>query len=168
MVQLSQQFLSPLEFRFFIKRMPKTNFFVQACSLPSMTLSVINQPSPFGQTLYRTGHQLTYGEIDVRFKVDEDMNNYRELLDWLVGLGFPREFPEYKNLLESDDGLYSDGTLMIMSSQKNPSIRYTFYNMFPTSLSGIELDTTTEDVLYADCTVSFRYDTFKIDRIRDD
>lgn len=166
-MQTTQQFLSPLEFRFLINRIPKTNFFVQQAMLPNLSLSVIEQPAPFN-TIRRTGNTLSYGELSVTFKVDEDMENYRELYDWMVGLAFPREFPEYRNLAQSDEGLYSDGSLVIMSSQKNPSIRFTFTNMFPINMSSINMDVTQDDLIYLDCTVDFRYDTFKIDRLRDD
>lgn len=167
MPQLSQQFLSPLEFRFLIQRLPKTNFFVQQVSVPSLSLSDIKQPAQFN-SIYRTGHTLSYGELNVTFKVDEDMNNYREVYDWMVGLGFPREYGEFKNLNESQQGLYSDGTLVIMSSQKNSNVRFKFTNLFPTNLSELQMDVTQEDLQYVDCNVSFRYDTFEIDRLRTD
>lgn len=167
MVQLTQQFLSPLEFRFSINRLPKTNFFVQRVSLPSLNLSSINQPTPF-HTPKRTGHTMTFGELSVTFKVDEDMNNYREIFDWMVGLGFPRDFREYSNLERSDESLYSDASFIIMSSQKNPSILFKFINLFPTSMGGIEFDTTQDDVVYTDLTVDFAYDSFTVERLRND
>lgn len=167
MTQLAQQFLSPLEFRFTLSRLPKTNFFVQQVVLPSIELSFITQPTPFLH-VSRTGNTMTYGELQVTFKVDEDFNNYRELYDWMVGLGFPRKFDEYRKINSSDDGLYSDGSVIIMSSQKNPSVIYNFTNMFPISLSALQLDTTQIDVAYVDCTVTFKYDTFTISRLRDD
>jgi hypothetical protein len=40
--------------------------------------------------------------------------------------------------------------------------------MFPTNLSPISLDITQEDVVYVDCTVTFRYDYFTIERLRKD
>lgn len=166
-MQIQQQFLSPLEFKFFLQRLPTTNFFVQSVSLPSLSLSSIVQPTPFYAT-HITGNTLEFGELSVTFKVDEDMVNYRELFDWMVGLGFPRKFDEYKNLKESDFSLYSDGSLIILSSQKNSNILFKFTNMFPVSLDSIQLDITQEDVIYTDCTVTFRYDTFTIERLRAD
>lgn len=167
MVQLAQQFLSPLEFRFVVTRIPKTNFFVQQAVLPGLDLSVIEQPAAFN-TIRRTGNTLRYSDLSITFKVDEDMENYRELYDWMVGLGFPREFPEYKDLYESQNGLYSDASLVIMSSQKNSNIVYKFNNLFPINLSPLNMDITSDDLIYIDCTVDFRYDTFTIERLRDD
>lgn len=167
MVQLAQQFLSPLEFKFSVNRLPKTNFFVQRASIPNLNLSSINQPTPF-YTPKRTGHTLSFGDLSVTFKVDEDMGNYMEIYNWMVGLGFPSEFSEYSDLNRSDEGLYSDASLVILSSQKNPSILFKFINLFPVSLSSIELDTTQDDVTYADITVDFAYDRFYVERLRAD
>lgn len=166
-MQITQQFLSPLEFKFNLARLPKTNFMVQRASIPSLSLSSIVQPTPF-HAPKRTGHTLSYGDVSVTFKVDEDIENYKEIYDWMFGLGFPSSNVEYKNLVESSFGDYSDGSLIVMSSQKNPSVMFTFENMFPTSLSSLEFDTTQDDVTYVDCTVDFSFDKFKMERLRKD
>lgn len=166
-MQSQDQFLSPLEFKFFVNRLPKTNFFVQQTTIPDITLNSIEHPTPF-YTPHIPSHKLIFGELTVTFKVDEDMNNYREIFDWMVGLGFPTNFGQFKNIKESDEGLYSDGSLIILSSQKNPNMLFKFTNMFPTNLSSISLDITQEDVVYVDCTVTFRYDYFTIERLRKD
>lgn len=166
-MQLTQQFLSPLEFKFTLARLPKTNFMIQRATLPGLSLSSINQPTPF-HTPKRTGHTLSYGEMSITFKIDEDIENYKEIYDWMYGLGFPASTDDYKNLVTSEYGDYSDGNLIVMSSQKNPSVIFSFENMFPTSLSPIEFDTTQDDVTYVDCTVDFTFDKFKMERLRND
>lgn len=166
-MQLTQQFLSPLEFKFNLARLPKTNFMVQRASVPSLSLSSINQPTPF-HTPKRTGHTLSFGDFSIVFKVDEDLTNYMEIFAWMHGLGFPESTDNYKNLVESPFGDYSDGSLIIMSSQKNPSVMFTLENMFPISLSSLEFDTTQDDVTYMDCTVDFSFDRFRIERLRTD
>ena len=35
------------------------------------------------------------------FMVDENLENYREIHGWLVGLGFPTKHSEYSNLVSS-------------------------------------------------------------------
>lgn len=167
MAQFTPQFLSGLDYRFNIKRLPHTNFFIQQFSLPSVSMGDIRQPSPFSP-INRANHNLTYGEISITAKVDEDMKNYAEIYDWMVGLGFPRKFDEYNKINNSDFGLYSDASLIIMSSQKNPSVMFNFTNCFPTSISPLTLDTTVESVVYLDFTIEFRFDTFEMKRLRTD
>lgn len=111
---------------------------------------------------------MTYSDLSVTFKVDEDMVNYLEIYNWMVGLGKPHNFEEYKKLKNSDYGLYSDADVIIKSSQKNPSIKFSFTNLFPISLTSLNLDTTLEDVVYVDVTAEFRFDTFSVTRLRKD
>lgn len=167
MSQHTPQFLSPLEFQFSMKRLPNVNFFVQQIALPSVQMSEFAQPAMF-KPINIAGNELTYSDLSITFKIDEDMVNYIEIYNWMVGLGKPHNFEEYKKLKNSDFGLYSDADVIIKSSQKNPSIKFSFTNMFPVSISPITLDTTQEDVVYVDATVEFKFDTFSITRLRKD
>jgi hypothetical protein len=150
-----------------MKRLPNVNFFVQQISLPSVQFADIAQPAMFNP-INIAGDRLSYSDLSVTFKVDEDLTNYIEIYDWMVGLGKPHNFEEYKKLKNSDYGLYSDADVIIKSSQKNPSIKFTFTNLFPISLTSINLDTTAEDIIYVDVTAEFKFDTFSITRLRND
>ena len=45
------------------------------------------------------GDKVTYQTLDVSFLVDENLNNYKEIHDWIIGLGFPQDHKQFKNLL---------------------------------------------------------------------
>jgi hypothetical protein len=94
------------------------------------------------------------------------MKNYIELYDWLKGIGFPDNFAQYGNIagagVTTGDGVYSDITLIILSSAMNPNMEVTFYDCFPVDLSAIEFDSTSVDVQYATATVSFANRRFDI------
>lgn len=164
MVQLTPQFLSQIEFKFDIKRLPNTKFFVQRVTTPSLDLDFIRQPTPLYDS-FRTAGKMNFGDLTVEFKVDEDMKNYEEIYDWMIGLGFPRNNSEFKDLDEGM-GLYSDATLTILTSQKNPNVGFSFQKLFPVNLSSLDMDMTADDVEYITSTVQFRYDTFELIRYR--
>ena len=173
----TRSFLSPLGFKFVIKKTPHINYFVQAVSLPSIQLNKTEIPTPFIK-LPLAGDHLDFGELTVTYKVDEDLKNYLEIYNWMIGIGFPDSFDQYKaadNIRTnrntglvpamSGQGIFSDATLTILSSAMNPIHNITFINAFPTSLSELNFTTTDNDVNYLTSTVSFAYQKYTIESL---
>lgn len=156
-----QNYLSPIEFRFVINRLPYVSFFTQRASLPGISMNPASQPNPF-KMLYHSPDTMTYDQLTVEFRVDENMKNYDEIYNWMIGLAFPDRFPQFADLKESDAGLYSDATFLIMSNGRNPNIEYKFKNIFPISLTSIDLDTTSGDVNYITASVTFQIESYEI------
>lgn len=161
----SISFLSPLKFSFSIKKLPNVNFFAQSLILPSITLPPTFVPTPFVK-LPKPGDHLEYGEIQVTFRVDEDMRNYREIFVWLNALGFPENFEQYKALADKDsilnvgedDALVSDATIMIYDSNSNKNIEIKIIDMFPTSLLDLLFDMKPEgNIEYVESTATFSF-----------
>ena len=164
-------YLSPLGFRFVLERTPSTNYFVQNVRLPTLSLGQFDLEDPFVK-LPTPGTKLSFEPLDITFLVDEDMRNYLEIHDWLRGLGFPESFDQYGNLVRQNvsarsdaTAVFSDATLMILSSHKNANMRIVFEDMFPISLSDLSFDSTLTDVEYLKATVTFRYKLYTIQKI---
>lgn len=157
-------YLSPLEFVVTVKRLPHVQFFTQKISVPSLSATAIERPTPF-KVLTETGDKLSYGELNLSFIIDEQMNNFIEIVDWMKGINFPESFDQFKKLNESNDGLRSDISLLIMNNKKNPNIEINFIDCFPTNLSEISLDTTATDVMYPEASVSFAYNSYSISKV---
>ena len=156
----NKNMLSPVGFQFNIGRMPTMNFFVQSVTLPGITLSSLDQQTPL-RSVPTPGDRIEYSELEVIFKVDEDMKNYIEVFDWIRALGFPDSTDQYKELEEqpsfSGGGIYSDATLTILSSAMNPNIRIDIRDLFPISLTPIEMSAVNPDIEYIEATASFRF-----------
>ena len=161
-------FLSPLGFRFTLARAPNLNFFTTDVNLPSLSLGYIEVPTPF-KVLDFPGDRLDYGDLQVTFKVDEDFQNYFELYNWIVALGFPDQYGQYKRLSAADPGvketIFSDATLTIMNSSMVPNIEVRFEDLFPVSLGDINFTTSDSDVNYVTNTVSFKYKLFTVHKV---
>ena len=95
-------YLSPLGFRFMVKKLPNVNYFCQVVTLPNISMNVIESTTPFS-TIPRVGDKLIYDPLTIRFRVDEDLKNYLEIHNWLVGLGHPQSFTQTRNLSASSD-----------------------------------------------------------------
>jgi len=156
----NKNMLSPLGFQFVIQRLSNVNFFVQSVTLPGITASTIDQPSPL-RSIPTPGDKIEYSELEVVFKIDEDMNNYIEVFEWIRALGFPDSNQQYKDLADqpayTGGGIYSDATLTILSSAMNPNIRIEVQDLFPVSLTPIEMSAINTDVEYLEATASFRF-----------
>lgn len=158
-------YLSSMEFRFSINRLPKTEFYIQSVTMPGINSGSTPHPTPF-KTTYRHGDKLEYDELIVTCVVDERMEGYQEVWNWLVDLTKGRgRFTDYQKTKESDEGLYSDATLTILNSSKNANIEITFQNLFPVSVSSIELDTKQTDITPPVVNFTFRYDSYSIGTI---
>lgn len=159
-------FFTPLEFQVTVKRMPNVEFFVQRTSIPSVNGNPAIMPTPFNKLNF-TPDKLEYSPLELTFIVDENMNNYIEVLNWIKGTTFPERYEQYKNLSTSKDGISSDITILVLNSHKNPSIKIDFSSCIPISLSEIVLDTTQTDVVYPEATLVLAYNYFDVSPYKD-
>ena len=158
--------LSPINFQFTIKKLPTVNLYVQQVTLPSLTLGASNILTPFIK-LPIPGDHLVFGDLNVTFKVDEDLKNYKEMYDWIIAVGFPDSFDQYKAIASQTSGLgiYSDATLIILNSAKNPNYSILFTDLYPIALTELTFDTRATDVEYLEATATFAFKSYTINKI---
>ena len=171
-------YASGTQWRLAFNRTPKTTWFCTAANLPGVTLGEAMYPTPMQDT-YISGDKLTFETLNITFLVDEELQNYRELWDWITGIGFPVKHSQWETTLSEGDGivskfgtpdadprtkdtyseanLYSDATLIVYNSKNIPKVDVKFKNMFPTSLSSLEYSQELTDVDYFRAMASFRY-----------
>ena len=162
---MQQNFLSPTGFRFSIKRLPHVTFFVQSAQVPGISMNSTDQATPF-KTIHRGGDKITYNDLTVTIRMDEYMESYNEIADWMIGLTKPESFDQYSALKKSDFGLYSDASLIILDSRQNPGIEITFKDLFPVDLGSITLDATQAGINYATCDITFRTNGHSVHRVK--
>lgn len=158
---IRQNFLTPTNFKFSIQRLPNVSFFCQTVNVPGLSFPPSEIPTPF-KNVYVAGHgKLDISTFNVTMLVDENMQNYLEIYNWMLGLTFPHKFEEYANL-KAGDGLYSDATLHIMSNSKNPNVSVQFRDIFPISLGDVIMTTNETDTQPATVDVSFQVNSFTV------
>jgi hypothetical protein len=162
-------FLSPLNFKLVLKRAPHVNFFLQKVNLPQVSINPTLEYSNPLINIPLAGEHITFSPLSITFKIDEDLKNYLEIFNWIKALGDYNRNGDYAALQNaiagSDKGLYSDISLMVLSSTKMPNYDITFTDAFPTSLSAMTFSTTDSDVRYLEAQVEFRYTIFSITNI---
>ena len=164
----NRNFLSPLNFKFQIKRAPTVNFFIQKANFPSIALPNTEATNPFLNIPYGGDH-LTYGDLDIVFKVDEDLTNYLEIHNWIRSMGRPISGAEYRKLeiqpSYTGNGLVSDISLTVLANSKMPNYEVVFRDAFPVSLGTLQFDTTSTDVDYLEIEATFKYLIYDIKKI---
>ena len=165
----NKNMLSATGFRFVLNRTPNINYFTYSAPTPALTLGDYDTQTPFVSLPY-PGDKLRYEPLTLRFRVDEDLNNYLEIHNWMVSLGYPESFDQaaytstQATAFKTGD-VYSDGSLIIMTSNHNPNLRIDFQDMFPISLTELTFDASLPDVQYLEATVTFRYKLYRIEKL---
>lgn len=162
MPEIINNYLSPTNFTISIEKLPNVEFFTQKLDIPAITATASEVGTPFS-SIYEYGNRIDYGDLVTTMILDENMNNYKEILTWIEGAAAPESYSQ--NKIFTANGHESDIILTITNSHKNPNIRFVFKNCFPTSLGGISLDVNVTDVAYATTTVTWRYDTFTMEQL---
>lgn len=162
--------LSPNGYRLSIQKLPSIQFFCQEVSLPSVSLGSVTHNTPLSN-IFLAGDKLNYGELQIDFIVDAKLENYKAVLNWLEGLGFPDDWEQYStfvresykpsNVASDSNTNYSDGVLSILSSANTPLADAYFVDLFPISLSSINFTSTSADVQYVIGKATFKYTSFK-------
>ena len=163
----NRNFLAPVGFKFTLAKYPKVAFFSNSARIPELTLGTAIQPS-YLKDIDVPGEKLTYGDLNVRFLVDENMENYMAMHNWLKGIGFPETPQQFKDQTTDSDGLrdekevFSDGSLHILNSNFQDVAIVKFNDLFPVGLTSLEFDATETDINYFTAEVVMRYTVYSI------
>ena len=163
----NRNYLSSVGFKFNLSKYPKIDFLSNSARIPELSLALATQPT-YLKDIDIPGEKLTYGDFTLKFLVDENMENYISVYDWLTGLGFPETTKEFADLIKDKDGqrdpkeAFCDGTLRILNSNYREVAKVKFNDLFPTSLTSLDFDATNTDVQYFTAEATFKYTLYKI------
>ena len=168
-------YASPTQFKFGI---------LQLANVPGIsgTPAVVNTPFKNIPTM---GDKLEYENLSISFIVDEYLENYLSLHNWITGIGFPKNrgqfsthrditstTPDSQRSISSDIGdvgaatpdkaMYSDANLMILSNKNNPIVEINFQDIFPISLGTLDYTQAATDVDNLIATAEFAYKIYEI------
>ena len=166
---LNPNFLHPNKFQLNFSRAPNVQYFCQTVTVPGISLSEIMQPTPFTD-LYLPGEKPIYDLLNVTFMVDEEMSSWLEIHNWIRAMTFPTGFEEYQNLPALNPQAlskpqYSNATITVLTAANNPILRFHYFDVFPTSLSTVIMNTSDgpDSIITAD--VTLRYSYFNVEKV---
>tara|TARA_Y100000588_G_C13938404_1_gene788956 strand:+ start:265 stop:849 length:585 start_codon:yes stop_codon:yes gene_type:complete len=177
-------YASPTQFKFGIHQLPKVEFFTVACNLPGINLGDAVFPTPF-KDIPVMGDRLTYDNLTIEFIVDEYLENWRSLHEWMTAIGFPKDRKQFRDFRAnksntpaatqgvsqdigdvqastSANALFSDAYLTILSNKNNPILEVYFHNLYPVALGGLTYTQQATDVEYMTVSATFQYQIYEI------
>ena len=163
-------YLRPNAFKFQIHNIPNVSYFCQAANIPEINLPPATQMTPLVD-IPHPGDKLEFGVLIIRFLIQEDMKNYTELYNWLIGLGFPVDHKQYKEYGTDQSyrfpdidpakqqalGQFSDASLFLLDSNNNLQTQFIFRDAFPISLQGLDFEIASGQTDYMVGVAMFRY-----------
>ncbi len=176
-------YASPTQFKFGIHQLPKVEFFTVGANLPGINLGDAIFPTPF-KDIPVMGDRLTYDNITIEFIVDEYLENYRSLHEWMTAIGFPKDRKQFSDFranksntpsstqgVSQDIGdvqpstaanaLFSDAYLTLLSNKNNPILEVNFHNCYPVALGGLTYSQQETDVEYMTTSATFSYQIYE-------
>jgi hypothetical protein len=90
-------FFHQLDLNLLLKRSPKVAFFCNQANIPDINLGIANQPT-YLRDIPIPGDKIQFGDLNLRFLVDENLENYMEIQNWMRGLGYPESVKEFRDL----------------------------------------------------------------------
>ena len=183
-------YASPTQFKFGIHQLPKVEFFAVSATIPAVALSDVLIPTPF-KSIPMMGDQLTFDNLSVSFIVDEFLENYLSIHEWLTAIGFPKnrkQFSDFKTNISNtpstarsaaststdigdvkaaspNNALFSDATLTILSNKNNPIVNVFFRDLYPVAMTALDYNQGATDVEYLTASVDFAYQIYEIEAI---
>ena len=104
--------------------------------------------------------QATYANLQIQFIVDENLENYMQIHNWMRAIATPEDYEDRFEWIDdkSRETRYntdspsltfvSDGTLQVLNNNNVANFDVTFTDMFPVALSSLPFDVTQTDNSY--------------------
>ena len=178
------------QFKIYLPIFPTTEWFVTRATVPGISLGQAVVPTPLTNMQF-VGEKVEFSPFDMTFIVDEKLENYMEMYQWVKNIGFPYTHDQFMSTSRPDGitierkvnrpprdrrietdvvnkfdrDLYTDIGMTILSSKNNAVAQVTMYDAFPVSMSAIEYSQQESDTIYATCDVSFAFTWFDVSSI---
>jgi len=150
-------------FHFEMSRIPNVVYSIQEATLPGIRHLEQSQPTTLGIPIKRPIGAYRFDSLSLSFIVDENMSNWFEIYRWMRGLGNIDDDCTYNNYGDKFENMTTLGTLYITKGTYNDNIKVNFYNMFPTSLSGLKFTSTSNSYTPQYASVVFDYTYYSFD-----
>lgn len=162
--------INPLQstgFVFKIAKIPSISYWCKNVTIPNLSLAPAIQNTPF-MDIKHPGTLVEQDQITITFTIDEKMNNYAALYEWITLIGFmekstdiaqwKQKFAQFNLPTEHDidwPDLVSDAVLIIKGANGKDVRQIKFRDIWITNLEGFQLSEETSETTYITCNASF-------------
>jgi len=146
----NKNYLAPGAFKLTLdsSRFANTEYFSTTWNHPNISMGSVAAPYKKFQN-FEPGDRLEFGTLEFQFNVDENIENYKEMYDWMI---YNRD-----NIVP----IKIDAIVHVMSSHNNVIAQIKYVDAFPISLGALAFDASLTDVEYIKCDMSLQYSYFE-------
>lgn len=151
----STNFFNNSRYQLVLSRLPDVELFCQKLTLPDVSIAYFELNGHLaGDDDMPSCSEITYGELNVTFIIDENLENYISVLKWMKTISpdndlyniYPESTPDYEDL-------YTTDITVFMKNNNNETIgEFRYGRCIPVSLSGLELSVSEDSILTANLT----------------
>jgi hypothetical protein len=163
--------LLPNKWQFFVTKCPELSLGgSKTVSIPGISLPYNEQLTNLNP-IPRSGLNVQFEPLEIRFIVDRNINNYTEISNWIRLMGMVETSDDYgKVKLEQlqpgpEGGLVSDAQLVLLTNESVPNIVFYFRDAFPVYLSELSLTVDTDNPTPVEATVRFVYSYYDFETV---
>jgi hypothetical protein len=156
-------YLQPTSFKITIdrKNFPNLEFFCQDFTHPGMIMNAVEVPFRKLQSIPFVGDKLTFNELLANIIVDENMDAYNEMYNWMR-----TNLDNNENSRLEDAGVrpptVSDIVLSILSSHNNVTKQIRYIDCMPVALTDVQFQSTASGTEFVTFGASFRFSYFEL------
>lgn len=175
MTEINRSILNRNNFKLLIDKVPTVEYYVKSVNIPGLRFTETTAAAGIGLDAFFPGDKVEFETLDVTFLVDEDLENFKEIYDWMnaiVPIKDPVDFANYVDTvqnntgrlsgIESDLKQYSDITLVTNTNKNLPNKYFKFKDAFPISLGSLDLESGADGDPVS-VQVSFRFTYYDIE-----
>lgn len=158
-------YLQPTSFKITIdrKNFPNLEFFCQDFTHPGMIMNAVEQPFRKLASIPFVGDKLTFNELLANIILDENMNAYDEMYQWMRRNLDTNEVSQLNaDLAANTPPTLSDITLSILSSHNNTTKQVRYIDCMPVALTDIQFQSTSAGTEFITFGASFRFSYFEL------
>ena len=154
----NRNFLTPVGFKLDLELFAGVDFFCQSASIPEISMSFAQVPTPYRNIPIAGSGGVDFGDLQVRFIIDEDLVNYNSIQKWIRRNGNDGA----DSTIVPGEPEYSNGRLLITTSNYQVKKAIAFKGLFPISITSVPFDATVTDQEYFTANVVFKYHNYMI------
>lgn len=147
-------------------RIPTVAFKCVRANIPGVSADMPRQITPRVDSPL-PGTKFTFEMFKMDFIVNEDLKNWLEIYKWInhySGAQDPKDYLKLRREARIGDirPQYSSCTLHVNTDLNHGNLVVDFNLMFPTNLTGIQFDSTINDIRPVVCSATFAYTDYNI------
>lgn len=162
-------YLQPTSFKLTIDRRnyPNLEFFCQSVTHPGMLMSAVEMPFRKVAGVPFPGDKLTFNELSCNIILDENMQGYDEMFQWIrrlldTDIDYRVNSTQRVGNAMQNPPTYADITLSILSSHNNTTKQVRYIDAVPVALGDIQFESTASGTEFITYNASFRFNYFEL------